>query len=276
MNPPVTSLPEAPPSIRDLARCLSCEAGLHGESSCPRCGRAHPFRAGILEAIGPLTGRNRIAAAFYDGPGWRRFRPWEQGFLILQGGGHRARGEILHHAGMPGRSGARALEVGIGDGANLAFVPPGWTVYGVDIARTQLAACIQRHPGMTGRLAWSEAETLPFDDATFDACWSIGGFNYYRDHESALNEMRRVTRPDGPVVVADEILGLHRAGLGHLLGVPSFDACWLRLLGLDREFVRMVLDFEVDLEALSLRVWPGATRHRIWHGLGYCLVNPSI
>ncbi len=126
---------------------------------------------------------------------------------------------------------------------------------------------------MAGRLARAEAESLPFDDATFDACWSIGGFNYYRDHEAALREMRRVTRPGGPVVVADEVPGLYRVGLGHLLGLPSFDAWWLRLLGLDRDFVTMVLDFDVDLDAITRRVWPDAVRHRIWHGLGYCLVN---
>ena len=49
--------------------------------------------------------------------------------------------------------------------------------------------------------------------------------------------MRRVTRPGGLVVVADESPRLHRAGLGHLIGVPAFDAWWLRQLGLDRDFV---------------------------------------
>jgi SAM-dependent methyltransferase len=234
------------------------------------------LQCGVLEAIGTLTGRNEVVAAFYDGPGWRRFRPWEQGFLIVQGGVRKARMEILRHVLTPGRHVARALEVGIGDGANLSLVPSGWTVYGVDIARTQLAACIGRHPGMAGRLAWSEAEGLPFDDASFDACWSIGGFNYYRDHEAALNEMTRVTRPGGPVVVADEVPGLHRAGLGHLLGIPSFDAWWLGLLGLDRDFVRMVLDFDVDIDGIVRRVWPGAVRFRIWHGLGYCFVNTTL
>ena len=112
---------------------------------------------------------------------------------------------------------------------------------------------------MHGRLAWAEAENLPFADATFDACWSVGGFNYYSDHEAALREMRRVTKPGGPVVVADEVPGLHRAGLGHLLGVPSLDAWWLRKLGLDREFVTMVLEFDVDLKALASRVWPQAS-----------------
>jgi SAM-dependent methyltransferase len=181
--------------------------------------------------------------------------------------------EILRHAFEPGRDVASALEVGIGDGANLHLVPRGWTVYGVDIARTQLEACIRRHPEMTGRLAWSEGENLPFGDATFDACWSIGGFNYYRDHEAALTEMARVTKPGCPIVIADEVIGLHRAGLGHLLGVPWFDAWWLRLLGLDRDFVRMVLDFDIDLEALARRIWPEAARYPIWHRLGYCLVS---
>ena len=38
------------------------------------------------------------------------------------------------------------LEVGIGSGENLAFLPPDWKVFGVDIARTQLEACLRRHP----------------------------------------------------------------------------------------------------------------------------------
>ena len=224
------------------------------------------MRDGILEAIGPLSGRNRIVASFYDGPGWVKFRPWEQGFLILQGGVRRARMEILRHLLRPGQSAPLGLEVGIGAGENLPFLPSDWTVYGVDIARTQLELCRDRHPEMSGRLAWAEAEDLPFDDATFDACWSVGGFNYYSDHEAALREMRRVTKPGGPVVVADELPSLHRAGLGHLIGIPSLDAWWLARLGLDREFVEMVLEFDVDLRRLAEQVWPQAERHRIWLG----------
>jgi SAM-dependent methyltransferase len=235
--------------------------------------RAQPCFEGILEAIGPLSGRNRIAADFYDGPGWPRFRRWEQGFLRIAGGIRRARMEILRHLIDAGRTDATVLEVGIGDGANLAFLPAGWNVHGADIARTQLERCLTRHPSMSGRLAWAEAECLPYDDATFDACFSVGGFNYFGDHEAALREMRRVTRPGGPVVVADEVLGLHRAGIGHLIGIPAIDGYWLRALGLDRAFVDMVLNFDVDLFAIAGRVWPNAVRHRIWRGMGYCLVD---
>ena len=111
---------------------------------------------------------------------------------------------------------------------------------------------------MAGRLAWAEAESLPFDDATFDACWTVGGFNYFRDHAAALREMRRVTRPGGPVVVADEVPDLIRAGLGHLIGVPAIDAWWLALPGA-RPRVRR--------HGAELRRRPRSTwRGRVWPG----------
>jgi SAM-dependent methyltransferase len=267
--------PPAVPAIAELARCLSCGAGLDGETRCIGCGRAYAVRAGILEAIGPRSGRNRIAEAFYESPGWTKFRRWEQGFLLLQGGIRKARMEILRHLAKSDSAALRGLEVGIGSGANIAFLPADWMIYGVDISRSQLQAAIRENPLLSGRLAWAEAEKLPFADGTFDAAWSIGGFNYYSDHEAAVREIRRVTVPGGPVVVADEIPGLHRAGLGHLLGMPSIDGWWLTKLGLDREFVTMVLEFDVDLDELARRVWPQAARHRIWHGLGYCLVEKS-
>lgn len=224
---------------------------------------------GIWERIGPLEGRNRVAAAFYDGPGWIKFRPWERLFLMFQGGAKRARRQILRHLdGLPDR--ARVLEVGIGDGENLAFLPKGWTVFGADLARNPLLGCIRRSSKMSGRLAWAEAESLPFADATFDACYSIGGFNYFRSHAQALSEMARVTRPGGVLVVADETPHLHRYGIGHLIARPKIDGVWLRALGLDPEFAAMVMNFTDDPEAATRQVWPGAVRHSIWTGLGYC------
>jgi SAM-dependent methyltransferase len=274
MIPPAVKLPSTA-TFSEIARCLSCGRARLGELQCLGCGRAYPVSDGIIEAIGPLEGRNQIAARFYDGPGWIKFHPWEQGFLMMQGGIRRARLQILQHVVSPKQEGRVVLEVGIGRGDNLAFLPPDWQVFGVDIARTQLDACLVHNPHMRERLAWAEAENLPFADATFDACWSVGGFNYYQDHAAALREMRRVTKPGAPIVVADEVPGLFRAGLGHLLGIPSLDAWWLRKLGLDRDFVDMVLGFDVDLARLFDRVWPQAARHRIWCRMGYCIVNTS-
>ena len=224
---------------------------------------------GIWDRIGPLEGRNRVSATFYDGPGWARFRPWERLFLTLQGGARRARRQILRHLD-PLSPQARVLEVGIGDGENLRFLSSTWTVFGADLARNTLLGCVRRAPEMDGRLAWAEAESLPFVDETFDACYSIGGFNYYRDHARSLAEMARVTRPGAPLVVADEWPHLKRFGIGHLLGRPKLDGIWLRALGLDPDFAAMVLDFAEDPEEAVRLAWPGAVRHPIWTGLGYC------
>ena len=241
-----------PSTTPNLTRSLD-----NGSSATPRSGSA-------------LKGRNRVAEAFYDGPGWARFRVWERLFLKVQGGEARARRQILRHIAAPLT--ARVLEVGIGDGANLRLLPDGWTAFGVDIARRPLRECLERHPGMSGRLSRAEGECLPFADESFDACWTLGGFNYFRDHAAALREMERVTRPGGTLVVADEVPNLHRFGIGHLIGRPSIDARWLRLLGLDREFVDMVLGFEFDPGPIVLENWPGAARYPIWGGLGYCYV----
>jgi SAM-dependent methyltransferase len=268
---PLTTLATEPSSSADLLRCLDCAASLHGRWECGYCGRPYPEHGGIVEAIGRPTGRNRVAADFYGGEGWRRFQCWERRFLALMGGSKRARMPILRH--LPNVSSARVLEVGIGDGENLPLLPDGWEVHGVDLARPRLEACLERFPAMTGRLVLAEAEALPFGDGAFDACLCVGGFTFFEGHTQALREMRRVTRRGGAVVVADEVPWLCRLGLGHLIELPRLDAVWLRWLGLPREFVAMVLDLRVDLDEVVRSSLPGSERHRIWGGLGYCIVH---
>ena len=275
---PSTATPETTPLIADLARCLDCAGPLDGRGGCLGCGRPHPIESGILHAIGPLTGTNRIAADFYDGPGWTRFRPYEQLFLWSQGnlrGRRGARRQVLRHLDRLGPGPARVLEVGIGDGENLPLMPPAWEVFGVDIARTRLAACRDRFPAMADRLAWAEGEALPFADASFDAAYSIGGFNYFRDHAAALAEIRRVARPGGPVVVADERPDLYRFSIAYQLGMPGLLRRSLEWTGLDPAFVALVLDHRADLPAIARHVLPEHRRIPIWNRLGYCLVDPA-
>jgi SAM-dependent methyltransferase len=255
-------------------RCIACGVELGSDGACRGCGRSYPEADGIVQAIGPLRGTNRIAAAFYDGPNWPRFRPWEELFLWFQGpGAARARRQVLRH--LPHRDFARVLEVGIGAGANLPLLPPGWDVYGVDIAPSQLALCRERTPGMAGRLALAEAESLPFADATFDAVYSVGGFNYFRDPAGAIREMRRVALPGVPVVVADEDPDLIRFSPGHALGIDLIDSWALRAMGLNPEFVAMVQDYQLDVAAVARAACPGHRRFPIWNRLGYCLVDPA-
>ena len=258
-----------------LARCLNCGTLLRGHAQCSLCGRGYAFEQGILDAIGPLTGTNRVAARFYDSKHWSRFRPWEQLFLWFQGPGVRsAREQVLRH--LPNQSHLRVLEVGIGDGENVSLLPSSWELHGVDIARTQLEACRNRFPHLRGQLTWAEAEALPFADQSFDAVYTVGGFNYFRDHVRALQEMRRVARPEAPVVVADELPELYRLAPGHVLGIELLDRWGLRLMGLDPEFIEMVFGCRIDLPKLFAEELPRYRHYRIWNRLGYCMVEPGL
>ena len=267
---PVT---DARGSAAALARCVRCGRRLDGADSCPGCLHEYPERDGILHALaGPLTGTNRVSAAFYDSPHWARFRFWERVFLVCQGPGEaRARQKVLRH--LPAIPGARVLEVGIGDGENLPLLPASWEFFGVDVARNQLKACGARFARMSGRLAWAEAESLPFEDESFDVVFTVGGINYFSDPAAALREMRRVAKPGATLLAADELADLYRFAPGHFLGLDGIDTFGLRMMGLDPDFVAMVFDTPARVEACAAREWPRHRRIPIWNRLGYCLVD---
>jgi SAM-dependent methyltransferase len=216
-----------------------------------------------------LTGKNRIAADFYNGDRWQRFVFWERLFLKCCGGIPGARMQILRH--LRPLKGGKLLEVGIGDGDNVALLPRGWRVTGVDIAPRRLGACRERHAGLA--LALAEGERLPFADRSFDAVLCVGGFNFFSDPLRALREMARVTAPAGRIVVADERPDLFRCGWGHLLGWPALDTWLMERFWLGPEFTAMVLANHLDLAGLARAALGRHRIHAIWHGLGYCLVG---
>ena len=98
------------------------------------------------------------------------------------------------------RSDDRVLDVGCGTGlltAALASVVGEDRVGAVDPSEGFVEACRRRVPGADVRLA--VAEDLPFADASFDCALSQLVVNFMTDPEAGVQEMRRVTRPDGVV-----------------------------------------------------------------------------
>ena len=75
---------------------------------------------------------------------------------------------------------------------------------GVDYSAAMIAAAEQRAAGLNFPIAYrvADAQALPFDDNTFDGCFSTGVFEILPDPRQALAEMVRVTRSGGRVVVA--------------------------------------------------------------------------
>jgi len=275
-----TTQQSAPPwtSDPDLWRCVRCggpalPAADGSALACGDCGLAYPIRDGMIVAKGEVSENNRIASDFYNSPLWPKFRFWEWFTFICNGGEKRSRDKVLRH--LPGTPGLRLLDVAIGDGVYLDWLPKDWSVVGIDVSTSQLEACRRRAGGRDLKLILGEAEDLPVRDGRFDAALSIGGFNYFNDPEKALREMVRAVRPGGTVVVSDEVPDLTDRMVFRTIGLPQVDR-WIvsKMLHLGDDFTEMVERYrKLDVEGIARRVLPGCRHERIWMGVGYVFVG---
>jgi ubiquinone/menaquinone biosynthesis C-methylase UbiE len=101
---------------------------------------------------------------------------------------------------------ARVLEVSVGTGANLPYLPADVEFYGLDLSRGMLRRCRRnlRRWNREAFLFQGEGERLPFRDASFDVVFHVGGINFFDDRVRAIHEMVRVARPGTRIVIADE------------------------------------------------------------------------
>ena len=97
------------------------------------------------------------------------------------------------------------LDVGSGTGSlamAIAQRSPGYRVVGIDLSQQYVDyANARSHPDSV-RFQLGDAQKLSFPDATFDASVSLLVFNFIPDAAKALAEIRRVTRPGGPIAAA--------------------------------------------------------------------------
>jgi ubiquinone/menaquinone biosynthesis C-methylase UbiE len=262
----------------DVWRCLACQAALAYSShssalACAGCGALYPIEDDILVVKDKTSENNQVAQVFYDSPLWPKFRFWEKFTWFCNGGERRARDKVLRY--LPRKPGLELLDVAIGDGVYLDWLPVDWRIAGVDISQTQLTACRRRALGRSIWLAQCEAEQLPLASGQFDAVLSIGAFNYFNDPEGALREMVRVARPGAPIVISDEVPDLTDRMLGHKIGLPGVDR-WIvsRLMHLGDSFTSMVERYRgLDIPAIAERVLPGFHYESLWWGVGYVLVG---
>ena len=101
-------------------------------------------------------------------------------------------------------SGQRVLDIACGTGVlsrtALNYVGNTGSVVGVDINEGMLAVARNKHPDVE----WKQtpAESLPFDTGSFDAVISQFGLMFFENRTRAIEEMIRVLRPDGKLVIA--------------------------------------------------------------------------
>jgi len=126
-------------------------------------------------------------------------------FAYLAGGGEEHfRKEYLRELEV--QDGDRVLEVSIGTGANLHYLPVKATYFGLDLSWGMLQRC-QRNLKRWQReaeLILGNAEDLPLRDETFGTVLHVGGINAFNDPAKAICEMARVARAGAKIVIVDE------------------------------------------------------------------------
>jgi len=107
------------------------------------------------------------------------------------------------------RIGGDILEVGVGTGLSLDGYAGNCAVVGVDISPAMLEKARRRvqvmRLGQVRRLEVMDAEHLRFADASFDAVVAQYVLSAVPDPERALNELARVVRPGGEIIITSRI-----------------------------------------------------------------------
>lgn len=116
--------------------------------------------------------------------------------------------------------GQRIVDVACGTGnASLLLAQAGAEVAGIDLAERLVAAAAERGQaaGLGDRASFSvaDAESLPFEDASFDGAVSVFGV-IFADPAVALPELLRVVRPGGRIVVTSWVPA---GGIFRVLGI---------------------------------------------------------
>ncbi len=108
---------------------------------------------------------------------------------------YRAVERVLVHE----RPDATLLDLGCSDGENLGYlVPPARRAVGIDPSHARLRRIHGRYP-----VAAAVGEALPFADGSIDFVYISHILHHARDHRAVLDEVARVLRPGGAVLLME-------------------------------------------------------------------------
>ncbi len=116
-------------------------------------------------------------------------------------------------------AGSRLLEVGMGSGKLHVELAQRYDMAGIDLAPGMVELTRRRlgQRRLSSLLVVADACAIPWPDAAFDAVFSTFAFSAIPDAARALDEMIRVTRPGGKVILVDAGRAEDGNAVAHLL-----------------------------------------------------------
>src|SRR5262245_13166182 len=159
----------------------------------------------------------------------------------------------IERIGAP-KAGAVLLDVGCGLGGpgRCAADRLGCRVVGIDLvpARVEVASELARLTGASASVEYRIAEptALPFADASFDLAWMLDASIHVRDKRALFGELARVLRPEGLLVLHDQMGPLTRAMRPAQRRAPWLALSLTQLIG------------RIEAAGMRLLLWEDTTR----------------
>lgn len=111
----------------------------------------------------------------------------------------------------------KILDVGCGNGNLFTFLPDGkYELYGVDFSENMISEA-KKNCSVKASFIVGDAEKLPFDDDTFDILVCNASFHHYIHPDAVLEEMHRVLKDGGKLVIGDPYIPTGIRGLMNVI-----------------------------------------------------------
>ena len=148
--------------------------------------------------------------------------------------------------------GPRVLELGVGTGKNLPFHRPEMQITGIDLTPGMLAHAQEKaaNLGLEVDLRLGDAQSLEFEDDTFDSVIATFVFCSVPDPILGMQELARVTKPNGQIILMDHVRS-EKPFLGALMDI--FNPMVVRMMGanINRRTVENVRKADLQIEMVE-------------------------